>query len=95
MSNVHLLVVGTHLKFRVPHITRDGIEAEWPWGQVVGVINEHRVAIRVDNLLIASDLHGFYFGDVLELELAWVECGSVLIWQSVGKLEDERISLNS
>jgi hypothetical protein len=81
---MQILKFGSHMKFRIAHVTRDSIEGEWPWGQVVGVVNDHRVVVRVDNELIASDLHGIFFGDLVELEMTFIEPDFSPVWQFIG-----------
>jgi hypothetical protein len=87
---MQLLEVGSHLKCRIAHITnRYGIEAEQPWGQVVSVVNDHRIIVKLDNELVSSDLHGLFLGDLVELELTPVEPHGA-IWQYVGKIIEHK-----
>jgi hypothetical protein len=82
---MQLLEVGSHIKFKIAHAVIDGIEGEWPWGEVVGMVHDRRIRVRVGNELVSSDVHGIFYGDVLELEMIYLEPDLPPIWQSVGK----------
>jgi hypothetical protein len=84
-----LLEVGSFLKVRIPFSTSPhpedyGVVAESPWVEIVGVLPSERLHGRIVNELVCEDLHGFGFGDVVELERTWIDPKDQEIWQVVG-----------
>jgi hypothetical protein len=84
MEMSQLIEVGTLVKFRIPFPSEDNVVAESPWRKVVGVKTFGRILVEVQNELICSDLHGYQFGDIVELEQVWLSPDSEAIWQAVG-----------
>ena len=75
------------MKIRMPFPSDDGCIAETPWAEVVGAKDSGRVLGRVTNHLVYTDLHGYEFGDIVELEETWLGPDYGLIWQVVGKIQ--------
>jgi hypothetical protein len=81
-----LAKVGSNLKVRIPFPAdpEGGPVAECPWIEVVGIKTPFRILGRIVNELVWEDLHGYRFGDIIEVEEIWLAPGTSSLWQVVG-----------
>lgn len=60
------------------------LEGESPWVTCLGMSPRGTMFGKIDNHLVATDLHGYEFGDVVEFEIHVHEL-RICWWQPIGK----------
>lgn len=63
--------IGKHVKIHIP--------GESPWATIVATHEDGRMAVRIDNHPVCSDMHGYVYGDVVTVEE--IDHGSYKSWE--------------